>query len=656
MIGVSAWCQDLYLDAMVTKDSVILRWAPTTMDVFENGVSNGYVLEKIVWRGDSYVVVDTIRPASVANAEMITRNHAQDDAALVAAYYLHGDKRSNNQDFSSIVQGFENHSDKQLNFNLALAAADLSVHAANILGLRYVVPNTSADKKSIYRLRSLGAGVQDTASYWFTGELSYFPVIDHLDFLQTGTVLQVKWDNLTYQNYYTAYDLYRSSSVSGKYAKVNKSPIFQGDAEALEVIFKDSVEIGKVYSYKVQGRNAFGGKGALSSVFNYKVLNMTVPYRAVGLKARGNHEAIEVEWLPDVRDGAAIKTVKLLKSNNIEGPYEEIGKGRMSTTSKKFSDDAIEGERVHYYRVAAENKDGYWYHSNPVRAVYEDVLPPAVPAELIGVVDSTGVCYIHWKPNAESDLKGYRVYKSNRSDGTFYHAHDLLNYTNTFIDTVGVDYLTEKLFYKVVAVDYDNNHSDYSSLLTVSRPDLVSPVPAQIYKYEMVDQGLKIFIHSSPSKDVAHSYLIMSSSDDSTTMELEIDKDQRFYIDQSYVPGVAANYQIKTVDDAENIAFSRPLPVRSHGNESLLQSVSAIYKKGNIEVSWITSLELRGDVLLYLQAQDSELFEFISKVPMEDNGSTLQWSLVGDYKVAVVLISEEGKRYPPVFSNKITIE
>ena len=650
---VTAQSQDLVMDAHVGDKEIIMRWAPVSMETFKEGINHGYVIERVFQDGNQFEVLDTIHHATESEAKTIINQNPKDDAATIAAYYLYSEEsKKNTSGFANIFEGYSNYNDEQMSHNFMLTAADLSSKASIILGLRYVIKDYDTRQKAIYRLRCLSTQKVQSASYYYTGEKSYYPKIEPVGMKQSGKLVELTWDNITYQKYYTGYDVLRSSTLNGTFTKRNVAPIYLADADAEEVIFKDSVEIGQTYFYKVQGHTAFDIKGPISEIFEIKTLNSTVAYKAIGMKARGNHESIKLEWTPIFENPTAIKSVILLKANAWDGPYEVLSRISASTTT--YTDRKINGERVHFYRIAAENKDGFWYYSNPTRAVYVDEIPPETPIELVGAIDSNGVCYIHWKATDAADLKGYRVYKSNRKDGTYYHAHDLLNTTNTFIDTVGIQYLSEELYYKIVAVDFDNNHSDYSSLLTVKRPDLVPPVAAQIYDYEIDNQGLKIYIHNSPSKDVKLSYIVKTH--DEIQEEVEIDSGQGFYIDQEYEEGQKVTYQLRTIDDAENSVLSRPVTIQSRNTKSILQALEAEYAKGEIVINWASPDKVKGMIIFYLQEEETQEFQFLSKLSSIKNSFSSSWPNKGKYTIAAVFQSDNGKQYPPIFSNPIIIE
>ncbi len=87
-----------------------------------------------------------------------------------------------------------------------------------------------------------------------------------------------------------------------------------------------------------------------------------------------------------------------------------------------------------------------------------DEIPPSVPDGVYTVTGDEQVD-VHWSPNDESDVAGYRVYRSPSADGSYARVASLT--VNTFTDravTNGVKY-----YYAVTSYDFTGNESNLSS-------------------------------------------------------------------------------------------------------------------------------------------------------------------------------------------------
>ena len=86
--------------------------------------------------------------------------------------------------------------------------------------------------------------------------------------------------------------------------------------------------------------------------------------------------------------------------------------------------------------------------------------PPAAPVGLKGRIEKTGLVYLSWDANKEDDVKGYKVYFANAADHVFTQITTEPDSLNNFVDSITLKTLTKDIWYKIAAVDYNNNHSD----------------------------------------------------------------------------------------------------------------------------------------------------------------------------------------------------
>src|SRR5690606_22329787 len=69
-------------------------------------------------------------------------------------------------------------------------------------------------------------------------------------------------------------------------------------------------------------------------------------------------------------------------------------------------------------------------------------------------------------------------------------------------DTVNLNTLNESVYYQVMAVDHNQNHSSLSSMLRVSLPDLVPPQPPVFHPVHSDEGGVTLSWVNSASEDV----------------------------------------------------------------------------------------------------------------------------------------------------------
>jgi len=137
------------------------------------------------------------------------------------------------------------------------------------------------------------------------------------------------------------------------------------------------------------------------------------------------------------------------------------------TTTPEFLDSAVEWGKSYEYAVCAMLDHAESERSAPVRITPEDRFPPAVPSGLQAVVGISSV-ELSWDPNTESDLKGYRVYRSV-AGGPWAPLSGLLETPNYSDKTVHPGKLHA---YAVTAVDARGNESARSAPVEIQVPAL----------------------------------------------------------------------------------------------------------------------------------------------------------------------------------------
>ncbi|MDT8323073.1 MAG: fibronectin type III domain-containing protein, partial [Bacteroidota bacterium] len=135
--------------------------------------------------------------------------------------------------------------------------------------------------------------------------------------------------------------------------------------------------------------------------------------------------------------------------------------------------------------------------------LFPDSIPPAVPSGLHAAVDSSGVLRLAWSPNTEADLQGYRVFYANDPTHEFQQLTTKITTDTLFVDTLTLKTLSEEIYYKLTALDYNFNHSPFTEALMVEKPDIVPPSPPLIHAVEAMSHGVRVSWHRSPTSDAA---------------------------------------------------------------------------------------------------------------------------------------------------------
>lgn len=151
------------------------------------------------------------------------------------------------------------------------------------------------------------------------------------------------------------------------------------------------------------------------------------------------------------------------------------------TMNNYFLDDTLEYDSLYYYKLTSVNNNGMESgFSESVRAKpinYYHPFPPFMN-EVIGMNrNGRASIEIAWLPSASSDVKEYRIYRSESEDN-FRNLKQLIGTSGgvNFTDSSGV-VLLKKYYYSVTAVD----KGELESSPTLISGDLVLDEPIPIY-------------------------------------------------------------------------------------------------------------------------------------------------------------------------------
>lgn len=185
---------------------------------------------------------------------------------------------------------------------------------------------------------------------------------------------------------------------------------------------------------------------------------------------------IGIEWKKNLQSN--IKGYSIYRSINKPNRFEKIS----FTENNYFIEKYLFYDSTYYYKISAVNRNNaespltISVSAKPIN-IYAPVTPKRLIISAYNRSDSIGV-KLSWNPSADSDILGYKIY---RSTSTGFNA-DSLNYLNFttnifYIDTKQIRLLTN-YYYKIIAVDKGGLISPSTSEATdfvLNSPVLVFP-------------------------------------------------------------------------------------------------------------------------------------------------------------------------------------
>lgn len=277
-----------------------------------------------------------------------------------------------------------------------------------------------------------------------------------------------------------------------------------------------------------------------------------------------------------------------------------------TTTSTSYTDTTVPKDgNVYYYEVRAYDKAGN--ASSGTADLGITTLDRTAPAAPKGVEDNWAMGYpdkvtLYWDGNKESDLAGYRVYRSTSSTVALTAENRMTGDTLSGGGYTGpLPQTGDKCYYVVTAVDTHGNESVASRTAMYYTRDLTGPVDTAHNARATEDEaGVTLTWDASErTSDDFAGYSVFRSLKprDAKAPRYDVGKGVKgtSFTDAAPPPGVTYYYWVVAVDHAGNGGpLSNELAVTVVGNKTApaaLTGVTAVPKENGITLSWDASKE-----------------------------------------------------------------
>jgi len=492
-------------------DSIVLRWAPTSAVGWSMTRGKGYTLYRITQNatGD----YDTLRlnktpilPQTLAQMKA-TANREDKYMALVAqAMYGNNFDMSNPDDApKSEIERIRSANDMfTMRYYFSLQAADLSRDAATALGLRWVDRDVQVGGLYHYFIKS------DTVdmNYAVTGGIIAIlnrddaPAPPHgLQAFAGDKRVELHWDR-NQMGEYTVYYIERSDDGGKTFKRLNKDP-FQSiynpegnnSADSIERYVTDVLKDAHVffdsipqnyhdYQYRLIGIDAFADWSNPSAIVTVQGVDKTPPPPArIDSVINVFQNQMAITWTDNDTTGDVVGYF-VNRGTDAAGPFYPLHQDMLDRGTRTFIDSTANALQPNYYTVVSVDTAHNYSYSIPRKGILIDSIAPEPPVVVKGLMDTLGFVALYWQKSPEPDVVGYNVYMSYLENGKFLIITDSLLKENFYIDSISVHSRDRKVYYKVVAVDKNRNHSAFSKPILVYKPILVpptAPVNKQIY-------------------------------------------------------------------------------------------------------------------------------------------------------------------------------
>ncbi len=571
--------QKVEIIARYIDGNVELRWFPVSAAIWRLGNKKGYILERteIVENGKDVWEKISPKPILPLSAEEWKRYDMGND-------YIRATARAINEPLPPPQRGakmkerLKYQNDEEGIFIFFSIATDMNADASMGAGLRFIDKTVVAGKSYAYQIRINEDKVLQENDFDLvlidTKQPYQAPIPLGLRMEESDHNVKLYWEAIRNRDKFSVFHVERSVD-NRQFERITKLPIYLAQRDASEYRFVDSIPNYQQYYYRIVGITPFGDEGKPSESVKGMAKDFTPAMGATNIKAQGNRKSIEVTWKL-AYTSADLKGFYVGRSTSPEGPFNVLNTEILPPSARSFR-DANPAVFEPYYIVYSVDEAGNRSHAFAALATVVDHDPPAQPLGLTGKVDTNGIVSIHWERNTEEDLLGYHIYMANGKNDVYRQLTRHPIRLTDFQDTVTMKALNKKIYYKITALDYNNNPSPYSKILTVKRPDIIPPAAPSIYKYDVGEEQVTLTWHNSSSDDIKEHTLFRQKEGETAVVELLNYRkgNKSKFTDTTVQMGASYTYTLSAEDEAGNVTVSSPLSlsVYDHGRRPEVENL-----------------------------------------------------------------------------------
>ncbi len=648
--------KSIYLLSRAMKDSIMLRWAPSTPDNWDLGNKYGYILERytILQKGKlldtPYKVLLTPDTIKLAELKEWEKESYKNKYVAIAAECIFNSKSSDIPAEINPNIVYKKYQQKIQRYSFALYSADMSIKAAKLSGLYFVDNKVKKEEKYLYRiyLAAPDSIQQDTASV-FVGVSSYLPLPQNntLKAEWLDKKVRLNWNSGSYMRCYVSYEVERSIDFGKSFYPLgeNISVSLANKNKYTNLIYKEDslIDNNQTVYYRIRGINSFGQKGPYSNIVSGKGKVPLSKFPTIILHDVIDNNKVNITWDFPKEMNNSINGFRIYRSKDSKDLGELIYNGKESSQRKYIDTTALNDN---YYRISAYNS--YKEKLSPLvsYSALIDSLPPMPPKNLSGEIDSLGMVTLKWLKNTEADISGYRLYSSDLLNQDFMPVIPSQISDTIYKHKINLATLNNKIHYRISAVDFRQNESKLSEILTLTRPDILPPVSPLLNSIIINNNLPHLQWINSSSKDAVLNKIMRSQNPDSLFVcikKISLDKDSiDNWTDSTILSNSIYYYKIIAVDKSG--LESKPSKVKSvYVNNKNKKTIKLECKKqlDSIILKWILPSNKQYDKVL--------IYKKINNAPLRIVGNSIKNSYTdkmvkpgNNYKYRIRILYKDG--------------
>ncbi len=558
--------------------SVALRWAPLNLKTWEAGIQKGYQLERVTLSMNGKPLDQTAREQSriLLSRRIVPLPEPEwapladtNEIAVVAAGSLYSSTFKINTGAGGPDGDLEDANTTGENrFSFSLFAADQFMDIAIAMGLGWVDHAVVPEGKYCY-IVTLCEPEKDWVAEPGSAavkpsDIPKLPVPDGLTGLFGDRHVKLKWDPAKTAVAYTSWQVERSWDGGKSFEPANRHPLIYMSPDAKDpfIYFPDTLRENKtMVVYRVRGKTPFGEWGPPSNPISGEGRPAPIPFQPyiTGLREDEKH-SLWVEWaVPEAAKGQ-IREYNVYRASSGTGPYFRLNPDPLDPATGYFVDSSP--EHLNYYQVRLTDLNGHEISGLPKLSLLKDETPPDPPEPVGGKLLPDGVIELVWHPARAADCSGYRVYAGRTENGDYLQITDAALADTVYTTITGPGTVSEKLFFRIKAIDYRGNYSGLSTPIEIMLPDQTPPSPPVFKSVRSGKDGVLLTWANSGSKDLIRQELqrkLPKADEWETIFRMEKTDTFTHFFDPKTEPGVSFLYRLAAIDDAGLETWSRPV-------------------------------------------------------------------------------------------------
>ncbi len=419
------------------------------------------------------------------------------------------------------------------------------------------------------------------------------PSLPLLNAVWSNRQVNLKWETKSKNNYFYGYQIQKSKNKE-PFQIIDSLIVNPLDTSENTVfhfiennVFLDDNKA--IYTFRLFGINYLGQiTPTFSEISGHGNIGIGLSPLITESKQLKTNE-VNLKWTINDSYYESVKEWKIYVSRQWDGPYDRDTFG--ISAQKREIKRPIPFEDT-YYRVVAVDQNEEEYSSFPQLVVNLDTIPPAIPSEIKGKIDSAGVVSLSWNSNLEKDFYGYKVFFGFDTTTEMTLANFKAFHQPFFQDTIGLKSLNRDIYYKIISIDFRNNRSEFSEIIKLEKPDILAPVEPNFFLYKAGPEKADLAWHPSTSEDVIRQQLfrrlISTESDWKLIKEWTIGNMDTLFTDSDLIAFENYAYILIVEDGAGNTSSpSSPAVVTilpKHEEINLSQWSLSLTNEGSVEI------------------------------------------------------------------------